>query len=148
MVFEYSLIEKYDSSGMHKIYDDWPQIAKGIWDSNIEPVDFKEVNHIVFSGMGGSGTIGDLFLSILSKTSVHVTIVKGYLLPKTVDSKTLIVATSVSGNTVETISTVESAAKLGCRIICFSSGGKLEEICKQTNIQHRKIPIYNPWSKS
>ena len=143
MVFDYCQLEKYDSSGMHKVYDDWPQIAKMTWDSNIEPTNFKDVNHIVFSGMGGSGAIGDLFLSILSKTPIHVTIVKGYLLPKTVDSKTLVVATSVSGNTVETITTVESATKIGCKIICFSSGGKLEEFCKQNNIQHRKIPIYN-----
>jgi glucose/mannose-6-phosphate isomerase len=97
----------------------------------------------IISGMGGSGAIGDLFLSILSKMPIHVTIVKGYLLPKTVDSNTLVVATSVSGNTVETITTVESATKLGCKIICFSSGGKLEEFCKQNNIQHRKIPIHN-----
>ena len=142
-MLEYSKLEKYDSSGMHKVYDDWPQISKNVWDSNIEPFIFGDVNHIVFSGMGGSGAIGDLFLSILSKTPIHVTIVKGYLLPKTVDSKTLVVATSVSGNTVETISTVESAANLGCKIICFSSGGKLEQFCKQKNIQHRKISIYN-----
>ena len=38
--------------------------------------------------MGGSGTIGDIFSSILSKTDVHVSIVKGYELPKTVDEKT------------------------------------------------------------
>ena len=144
-MFDYSQLEKYDSSRMHKVYDDWPQIAKKTWDSNIEPSNFKDVNHIVFSGMGGSGAIGDLFLSILSKTSIYVTIVKGYLLPKTVDSKTLVVATSVSGNTVETIATVESATKLGCKIICFSSGGKLEEFCIKNKIQHRKIPIYtNP----
>ena len=142
-MINYSQIEKFDCSGMHKVYDNWPHIAKSAWDSNIEPVNFKDVNHIVFSGMGGSGAIGDLFLSILSKTSIHVTIVKGYLLPKTVDSKTLVVATSVSGNTVETITTVESATKLGCKMICFSSGGKLEEFCKQNNIQHRKIPIHN-----
>jgi len=144
-MLDYSQIEKYDPSGMHKVYDNWPQIAKEAYESDLEPIDFKDIDHIVFSGMGGSGAIGDLFLSILSKTSIHVTIVKGYLLPKTVDSETLVVATSVSGNTIETITTVESATKLRCKIICFSSGGKLEEICKQNHIEHRNIPIYqNP----
>lgn len=145
VLLEYSEIQKYDPSGMHKVYDEWPKIARETWESDITPVDFTDVNHIVFSGMGGSGAVGDLFLSILSKTSIHVTIVKGYLLPKTVDSKTLVVATSVSGDTVETISTVESSAKLGCKLICFSSGGKLEEFCRQNKIQHRIIPIFqNP----
>ncbi len=144
-MLDYAQLEKYDPSGIHKVYDNWPQIAREAYDSDLEPIEFKDIDHIVFSGMGGSGAIGDLFLSVLSKTSIHVTVVKGYLLPKTVDSKTLLIATSVSGNTVETISTVESGTKLGCKIICFSSGGKLEKVCKQNNIEYRNIPIYqNP----
>jgi glucose/mannose-6-phosphate isomerase len=95
--------------------------------------------------MGGSGAIGDLFLSVLSKTPIHVTVVKGYLLPKTVDSKTLVVATSVSGNTIETLTTVKSAKELDCKIICFSSGGKLEKFCEKNIIKHRNVPMYgNP----
>jgi len=136
-------LEKYDANGMHKVYDSWPQIARDAYQSNLEPVEFKNIEHIVFSGMGGSGAIGDLFLSVLSKTSIHVTIVKGYVLPKTVDSKTLVVSTSVSGNTIETITAVESAKELGCKIVCFSSGGKLEEYCQKYNIPHRNIPIYH-----
>ncbi len=139
----YSELEKYDSTGMHKVYDRWPQIAKESYLSNLEPIKFKNIDHIVFSGMGGSGTVGDLFLSVLSKTPTHVTIVKGYILPKTVDSNTLVVATSVSGNTIETITTVKSAKELGCKIVCFSSGGKLEEFCKKYDISHRNIPIYS-----
>jgi len=115
-------LEKYDTTGMYKVYDKWPQIARDAYQSNLEPIEFKNIEHIVFSGMGGSGAIGDLFLSVLSKTSIHVTVVKGYVLPKTVDSKTLVIATSVSGNTLETITAVESAKELGCKIICFSSG--------------------------
>jgi len=136
-------LEKYDSREMYKVYDKWPEIARQAYESDLEPIEFKNIEHIVFSGMGGSGAVGDLFLSVLSKTSIHVTVVKGYVLPKTVDSKTLVIATSVSGNTVETITTVESAKELGCRIVCFSSGGKLEKFCTKNNIEHRNIPIYN-----
>jgi len=136
-------LEKYDTTGMHKVYDSWPQIARDAYESNLEPVEFKNIEHIVFSGMGGSGAIGDLFLSVLSKTAIHVTIVKGYVLPKTVDSKTLVIATSVSGNTIETITTVKSAKELGCKIVCFSSGGKLEEFCQKYDVAHRNIPIYH-----
>jgi len=125
------------------VYDKWPQIARDAYESNLEPIEFKNIEHIVFSGMGGSGAIGDLFLSVLSKTAIHVTIVKGYVLPKTVDSKTLVIATSVSGNTIETITTVKSAKELGCKIACFSSGGKLEEFCQKYDVAHRNIPIYH-----
>ena len=47
------------------MYDDWPKIAKEAYESDLEPVSFEGIDHIVFSGMGGSGAIGDLFLSVL-----------------------------------------------------------------------------------
>ena len=119
-------LEKFDPSGMHDAYDSWPQIAKDVFNSKFDPVDFKEIDHVVFSEMGGSGTIGDLFSSILSKTNIHTTVVKGYVLPKTVDDNTLVITTSVFGNTVETLSILESASKLNCKIIGFSSGGLME----------------------
>ena len=49
--------------------------------------------------------------SILSKTDIHVTVVKGYLLPKTVNGKTLVVCTSISGDTKETLSVLENSKK-------------------------------------
>ncbi len=130
---------------MHKIYDKWPQIAKDAYESDLEPIDFKDIDHVIFSGMGGSGTISDLFSSILSKTNIHTTVVKGYVLPKTVDENTLVVATSVSGNTVETLSILKSASKKNCKVIGFSSGGMMEPFCIKNNIQFRKIPkIHSP----
>ena len=71
----------------------------------------KDVDNIVFAGMGGSGTIGDTIESILSKQNIHVNVVKGYVLPKTVDSNTLVIATSVSGNTDETLEILKKAKK-------------------------------------
>ena len=136
-------IEKFDLHGIHKIYDRWPEIAKESYESKLEPVNFDNINHVVFSGMGGSGAIGDLFSSILSKTDIHVTVVKGYLLPKTVDSNTLIVATSVSGNTIETLTTLKSAVNLRCKKIAFSSGGKIKSFCLKNKIHYRNIPKYH-----
>ena len=130
---------------MCSIYDKWAHIAKDAYDSDLEPVDFKDINHVVFSGMGGSGTIGDLFSSILSKTNIHTTVVKGYELPKTVDENTLVVITSISGNTIETLTTLESATKKDCSVIAFSSGGSMESFCTKNNVEFRKIPqIHSP----
>ena len=69
--------------------------------------------------MGGSGAIGDLFSAILSKTDIHVSLVKGYLLPKTVDKNTLVIVTSVSGNTDETLTVLESTKKINCKCNCI-----------------------------
>ena len=141
ILLNFSMLEKYDSKKMYKIYDDWPNLAKKAYNSDLEPANFKNINHIIFAGMGGSGAMGDLFESILSKTNIHVTVVKGYLLPKTVDSSTLVVITSVSGNTVETLTVLESAHKLDCSIIAFCSGGKIEQYCIKNKINFRIINL-------
>ena len=144
-MFNKDSLEKNDPGGMHNVYDKWAHLAKDAYYSDLEPVDFKDIDHVVFSGMGGSGSIGDLFSSILSKTNIHTTVVKGYELPKTVDKNTLVVVTSISGNTIEILTTLESATKKDCNIIAFSSGGSMESFCMKNNVEFRKIPqIHSP----
>ena len=98
---EISDIQRYDSKKMHEAYDVWPRLAKEYYEKDFPKLEIDGIDHIVFAGMGGSGTIGDIISSILSRNNIHVNVVKGYLLPKTVDSNTLVVTTSVSGNTTE-----------------------------------------------
>ena len=130
---------------MYKVYDAWPEIARKSYQSHQDLVDFDHIDHIVFAGMGGSGAIGDILSAILSKTNIHVAVVKGYHLPNTVDSKTLVVTTSISGNTSETLSVLESARKTKCELIAFSSGGKMQKYCNMYKIEFRKIPkIHSP----
>ena len=95
--------------------------------------------------MGGSGALGDIFSSILSKTDIHVSVVKGYVLPKTVNENSLIITTSVSGNTDESLNILNSAHEMGCKIVGFSSGGKMKEYCIKKNIEFREInQIHSP----
>ncbi|MGI0023400.1 MAG: SIS domain-containing protein [Nitrososphaeraceae archaeon] len=144
-LLDLSTLNRRDPAGMHKAYDAWPELARNSYESKIESVDFPEVDHIVFAGMGGSGAIGDIFSSILSKTDVYVTVVKGYILPKTVDSNALVVTTSVSGNTAETLSILNSAHTRCRKVIAFSSGGKIQQYCEKNKIEHRRfLQIHSP----
>jgi glucose/mannose-6-phosphate isomerase len=136
-------LEKFDSNKMYLVYEKWPKIAQESFETQQDSVNYDNINHIIFAGMGGSGAIGDTFGSILSKTSIHVNVVKGYTLPETANTDTLVVAVSASGNTVETLTVLESAHKLGCKIIAFSSGGKMQEYCKKNNLEHRIVPTHN-----
>lgn len=140
-LLDISTLKKIDSKGMFKIYDRWPELAKESYEKDYEKAGYEGIDHVVFSGMGASGALGDIFSSILSKTNLHVNVVKGYLLPKTVNKKTLVVITSVSGNTTESLSILKSAYEIGSNIIAFSSGGQMENFCKKNNIKHRKIPM-------
>ncbi len=136
-------LKKIDSKLMHETYDNWPEIAKEAYQSKLEPLKYQSIKNIIFVGMGGSGAINECFTAILSKTKIHVSVVKGYHLPKTVDKKTLMIFTSVSGNTVETLTVLKLAKKTNCKIIGFSSGGELERFCISNNLEFRKIPLYN-----
>jgi len=140
-MMKFSDMEKIDTKSMFRVYDDWPEIARNAYETDFEKVDIQDIDHVVFVGMGGSGSIGDTIGSILSKEDIHVSIVKGYQLPKTVDSKTMIIATSVSGNTAETLSILENLKKTQSKVIGFSSGGKMEKLCNENNFLFKKIPM-------
>ena len=130
---------------MYETYDNWPEIAKKSYFSDLAEINFEKCSHIVFGGMGGSGAIGDIFSAILSKTNTHVTVVKGYNIPQTVDSDSVVVITSISGNTVETLSILENTKKIGAKVIAFSDGGKIQEMCLKNNIEHRNVTkIHSP----
>jgi len=140
---ETKFLEKYDKTKICEIYNSWPEIAQKTFESDLKPVEFDSIDHIVFSGMGGSGALGDIFSAILSRTAIYVSVVKGYSLPKTVNKKTLVVITSVSGNTQETFSVLNEAKKMKANIIAFSSGGLIKKFCIENEIEYREIKEYH-----
>ena len=139
MIMNLSNLSDVDKLKMFKVYDEWPKIASYNYFNNHKRLTFQNIKHIVFVGMGGSGTIGDIFSSILSKSKIHVSVVKGYHLPLTADSDSLVVVTSISGNTAETRHVLKEASERKLKIIALSSGGEIEKYCKSNQIDYRKI---------
>ena len=138
-------LDAIDVKRMYKIYDQWPEISQNAFQTNLEPIDTSNIDNIVFAGMGGSGAIGDVFSSIFSKTNLHISVIKGYVLPNTINENSLVVITSVSGNTDEALSILKKSKKIGCEIVAFSSGGKIEEYSMRNKIEYRKIEqIHSP----
>lgn len=141
-MLDLSILNKYDKNGMHKIYDIWPDLAQEFYTKNYDKIEFKGIDQIIFTGMGGSGAIGDTLSAIISKTKLRFSVVKGYHLPKTTDSHTLVVATSASGNTTETLTVLDKAKRTRCKTIAFSSGGKMENYCTKNKINYIHIPVF------
>ena len=79
-------IQKFDPQKMYQVYDKWPILARDAYEKEFSKIKFDNIDHVVLAGMGGSGAIGDIIAAILSRENFHVSTVKGYLLPKTVDS--------------------------------------------------------------
>ena len=121
-------IQRHDSKKMYEAYDRWPEISQeNYFAKDLPKIQFKNIDHIVFAGVGGSGTIGDVISSILSKNDIHVNVVIGYLLPKTVGPNTLIITTSVSGNSKEALTDLQNVKKSKGKFLAFSSGGKMKK---------------------
>ena len=137
-------VQRYDSSKMYEVYEKWPEIAQeNYFLTDLPKIQFKNIDHIVFAGVGGSGTIGDVISSILSKNNIHVNVVKGYLLPKTVDHNTLVVTTSVSGNSKESLTILQNTKKSKCKFLAFSSGGKMKKYSIKNKIPYYEIPEFH-----
>lgn len=84
---------------------------------------------IVVLGMGGSAIGGDLVRSYLADTlPVPMAVIRHYDIPHFISDKTLVFASSYSGNTEETLSAVGQAQTRGCRIIALCTGGRLGQL--------------------
>jgi glucose/mannose-6-phosphate isomerase len=104
--------------------------------------DFK---NIIIAGLGGSGIGGSLVKSLLSnEIKLPIEIIKGYDLPAYASSSTLVIASSYSGNTEETLLVVEQAMRVNAKIACITSGGKLVELAKDKHFDLAQIPVTEP----
>jgi glucose/mannose-6-phosphate isomerase len=126
-------IAAIDPGGMYdKIYHFPEQLeeAAGIGRQlEPDPEYFKGIKNIVVAGMGGSAIGGDLVRSYLAdKIKIPFFICRHYRLPKFVNENSLVIASSYSGNTEETLSAFDDALARKARIACITTGGRLGEL--------------------
>jgi len=99
------------------------------------PQEYSEVNKVLIIGMGGSAIGGDLVSSLVApEARIPVFVYRGYDLPAFVDDSTLIIASSYSGNTEETLSAFNQALETGARKLVVTTGGKLKDIADEKGI--------------
>ncbi len=89
---------------------------------------YGDVRQIVVLGMGGSAIGADLAAALLAgELKVPMTVHRDYGLPAYVGRDTLVIASSFSGNTEETLSGFAEARARGARILVLTTGGVLKE---------------------
>ncbi len=115
--------------------------AVAIGESIHLPVSDKKFTSILVTGLGGSG-IGGTILSEVVANSCPIPIVvnKDYFLPAFVGKDTLVIVSSYSGNTEETIQAMDAAIEKGASIVCITSGGKIAEKAKALGLGLVMIP--------
>ncbi len=113
------------------------EIGKSINLSNT----YKNIQNIVIAGMGGSAIGGDIAKTLTNnELKVPITISRNYTLPNWVDKNTLVICSSYSGNTEETLSSFQDANDRSAMIIGISTGGSLTKKLNENNFDSILIP--------
>jgi glucose/mannose-6-phosphate isomerase len=130
--------QKYDHSDMLRHIHNFPRLCELGWQltKNIDlPDDYRKINKIVILGMGGSAIGGDLIAGLaVNEAAVPIIMCRDYQLPRHVDKDTLVIASSYSGMTEETLSAFKEACQTPAKKLAITTGGRLKEICESQGI--------------
>lgn len=99
------------------------------------------VTSVAFCGMGGSAIAGDVIRALgAGRLRVPVSVVRSPVLPAFAGPDTLVVASSYSGNTAETLALFEAALERGCRLVALTSGGAVRRRADEAGVAVATIP--------
>ena len=132
-----------DSGNMASQIAGFPKACAAAWEvarAVSLPFSYRAARSVVILGMGGSAISGDLARTLgADSATVPIEVVRGYHIPGYVDSNTLVLAISYSGNTEETLAAFDAAAERTAALIVIASGGKLHTRAQDSGIPHYPI---------
>lgn len=127
-----NLIEKFPDQLRKAV-----EIAKA---AKLTPAE-KEIKNVLIAGLGGSGIGGTIASEITAlECKVPVTVTKGYFMPEFVNENTLVIISSYSGNTEETIQVMNTAFERNAKLIAITSGGIIAETAAKKNANCILVP--------
>lgn len=103
--------------------------------------DGREITKVVVAGMGGSA-LAALMLKVWleSELKIPIEVVRDYTLPAYVDQDTLVIASSYSGNTEETVACFGQARERSAQVAVIASGGKLVRLADEHSVARVALP--------
>lgn len=133
--------KKYDPADVGFGIERLPDQVRAAWHDTREvdvPKNYAAVTNIFMVGMGGSALGPEMLAaSFGERIKLPMAIVRDYILPAAVTSKSLVVLASFSGTTEETLVAAEEARKRKAKILVICTGGPLAEFAKK-----HKFPAY------
>ena len=132
-----SLVEKFDPENQFDVLVNSYEQVKEAWETNVDTgkIELGRISNVVVSGLGGSAIAGDLLRNFLrGELKLPYQVNRNYNLPSFVNENTLVIISSYSGNTEETISAMNDALKMKAQIICLTTGGKISELAEKNNL--------------
>lgn len=137
-------IAALDPKGMFEAIQQFPEHFREGWvrAADLEPPHrAADLHQVVLVGMGGSAIGGDLVRTyVRDRAPVPFSVVRDYQLPASVARGSLVIASSYSGGTEETLAAYEDAVGRGADVYVVTSGGELLDIAGQNELPHVLIP--------
>jgi glucose/mannose-6-phosphate isomerase len=138
------VLEERDPQGMLAVIESFSKQCSEALRLGRDQLDIPaadDLKRIAFVGMGGSAIGGDITRSLLEDaTGMPISVHRSYRLPSLLGTDTLAVFVSYSGNTEETLSALDDAIYLGCRVMVLTTGGKLGERAKTHRFPTIMVP--------
>ncbi len=133
---------RFDPSDMRERIRELPQQCLVAWQQALSfevPRGYADVDRIVVLGMGGSAIGGDLLSSLctLEAKAPPVSVCRDYNLPLSVNQRTLVIASSYSGMTEETLSAFSHAVATPAKKLVLTTGGELKRLAEQN-----RVPVF------
>jgi len=137
-----------DKSQVYESVELLPNQFEEAWEGmkSVELPPYGILLNVVICGMGGSA-LGGRIIDALSEDNqrVPIEVFTGYHVPFYTGQQTLVIISSYSGNTEESLASAEHALQKGAKIFCLTTGGKLLEFAKANNLAYYLIdPKSNP----
>jgi glucose/mannose-6-phosphate isomerase len=134
-------VSKYDPENQFNVLIDSYKQIEFAWANkcDLTKLSGSIFGSIIVTGLGGSAISGDLVQNYLKdEMRIPYSVNRNYSLPSFANENTLLIASSYSGNTEETISVLNEAIKRKCKIVAITTGGQVGQIAKDNS-----IPVVN-----
>jgi glucose/mannose-6-phosphate isomerase len=125
----------YDTEKLNNVLKlSWQQIEYAWKKIDLSSLNTGKINNIIITGLGGSAICGDILKNFLrNELDRPIEINRTYDLPIYAGKNTLVIVSSYSGNTEETIAALKSAIEKKCLIVVMTTGGEAENLARENN---------------
>ena len=130
--------ENLDVTGFRERIGDLPHQCLRAWEQGLKfslPNEYRNARNVVVTGVGGSAIGGELLADLVSGDgSPLVTVCRDYHLPPYVGPDSLVIVSSHSGNTEETLTAFHDAVRRGAKVVAVTTGGQLLELAHKEGV--------------
>jgi glucose/mannose-6-phosphate isomerase len=136
-----NILYSYDRDNLHNVLkESWKQVEDAWQWADLTALNNKKIDNIIITGLGGSAICGDILKNFLKlELDRPLAINRTYDLPIYAGENTLIIVSSYSGNTEETIAALKSAIEKRCLIVAMTVGGEVEKLACENHISIVKL---------